>query len=109
MIGRLWLLACGQVRVRVTGASLTRFLNLCAAQGITLRQMDRTGFPDVQAAHGKHGLPRAYSPETRSAVPCGASVSAYGALGRSRIRRGVVLAARHACMGDTDRDRTGDR
>ena len=68
MIGRLWLLACGQDR-----------------------------------------LPRAYSPETRSAVPCGASVSAYGALGRSYSGSGVVLAARHACMGDTDRDRTGDR
>ena len=48
MIGRLWLLACGQVRVRVTGASLTRFLNLCAAQGITLRQMDRTAWNELQ-------------------------------------------------------------
>ena len=47
MIGRLWLLACGQVRVRVTGASLTRFLNLCAAQGITLRQMDRTAWNEL--------------------------------------------------------------
>ena len=41
MIGRLWLLACGQVRVRVTGASLTRFLNLCAAHA---------------AADGPHGM-----------------------------------------------------
>ncbi|RGM79717.1 hypothetical protein DXB94_02495 [Butyricicoccus sp. OM06-6AC] len=49
MIGRLWLLACGQVRVRVTGASLTRFLNLCAAQGITLRQMDRTVWNELHA------------------------------------------------------------
>ena len=49
MIGRLWLLACGQVRVRVTGASLTRFLNLCAAQGITLRQMDRTAWNELHA------------------------------------------------------------
>lgn len=120
MIGRLWLLACGQVRVRVTGASLTRFLNLCAAQGITLRQMDRTAWNELHATlsirdfrtlrrHMAARMPRAYSPKTRSAVPCGASASAYGALGRSRIRRGAVLAARHACMGDTDRDRTGDR
>ena len=49
MIGRLWLLACGQGRVRVTGASLTRFLNLCAAQGITLRQMDRTAWNELHA------------------------------------------------------------
>ena len=49
MIGRLWLLACGQVRVRVTGASLTQVLNLCAAQGITLRQMDRTAWNELHA------------------------------------------------------------
>ena len=121
MIGRLWLLACGQVRVRVTGASLTRFLNLCAAQGITLRQMDRTAWNELHATlsirdfrtlrrhMGRTGCRVHILPETRSAVPCGASASAYGALGRSRIRRGAVLAARHACMGDTDRDRTGDR
>ena len=35
MVGRLLLLARGQVRVRVTGASLPRFLNACARHGIT--------------------------------------------------------------------------
>ena len=35
--------------MRVTGASLTRFLNLCAAQGITLRQMDRTAWNELHA------------------------------------------------------------
>ena len=35
MIGRLWLLACGQVRVRVTGASLTRF-STCARRRVSL-------------------------------------------------------------------------
>ncbi len=49
MIGRLWLLACGQVRVRVTGASLTRFQPVRAAQGITLRQMDRTAWNELHA------------------------------------------------------------
>ena len=31
MIGRLWQLGRGEVRGRVTGASLPRFLNLCAS------------------------------------------------------------------------------
>ena len=81
MIGRLWLLACGQVRVRVTGASLTRFLNLCAAQGITLRQMDRTAWNELHAIPSirdfrmlrRHMLGRTgcrkFSEKTRSAVP----------------------------------------
>ena len=42
MLGRLWRLARGQVRVRVTGASLPRFLNLCAFHSLTLRRMKRT-------------------------------------------------------------------
>lgn len=49
MLGRLWLLARGQVRVRITGASLERFLNLCAQQDITLRQMRRTAWNEMQA------------------------------------------------------------
>ena len=61
MIGRLWLLACGQVRVRVTGASLTRFLNLCAAQGITLRQMDRTAWKKYTNFASKNLPPSVYS------------------------------------------------
>ncbi len=44
MIGRLWLLACGQVRVRVTGASLTRFLNPVRGAGYHA------------AADGPHGM-----------------------------------------------------
>ena len=67
------------------------------------------GFPDAQAAHGPHRLPRAYSPETRSAVRYRASAAAHGALERSHSRRGSVLAARHARLGDTDRNSTGDR
>ena len=49
MIGRLYLLARGQVRVRVTGASLPRFLNLCAAREITLRRMERTAWNELHA------------------------------------------------------------
>ncbi len=81
MIGRLWLLACGQVRVRVTGASLTRFSQPVRGAGYHARQMDRTAWNELHATlsirdfrtlrrlHGPHGLPRAYSPKTRSAVP----------------------------------------
>lgn len=49
MIARLWHLARGQVRVRVTGASLPRFLNLCAAKGLTLRRMERTAWDEMYA------------------------------------------------------------
>lgn len=49
MIARLWHLARGQVRVRVTGASLTRFLNLCAAKELTLRRMERTAWDEMYA------------------------------------------------------------
>ena len=98
-----WL--AGRCGVRVTGASLTRFLNLCAAQGITLRRMDRTawnelhatcpsGISDAQAAHGPHGMPRAYLPENAVCRLCGASASAYGALGGAVSLRAVLAAAR---------------
>ena len=49
MIGRLWRLACGQVRVRITGASLPRFLNLCAFHSLTLRRMKRTAWNERYA------------------------------------------------------------
>lgn len=49
MIARLWHLARGQVRVRVTGASLPRFLNLCAAKELTLRRMERTAWDEMYA------------------------------------------------------------
>ena len=49
MIGRLWRLACGQVRVRITGASLPRFLNLCAFHSLTLRRMKRTAWDEMYA------------------------------------------------------------
>ncbi|MGI6180664.1 MAG: sporulation protein YqfD [Agathobaculum sp.] len=49
MIGRFLLLARGQVRVRVTGASLPRFLNVCAQNTITLRQMKRTAWNELYA------------------------------------------------------------
>lgn len=49
MLARLWRLARGQVRVRVTGASLPRFLNLCAAEGLTLRRMERTAWNEMYA------------------------------------------------------------
>ena len=99
MIGRLWLLACGQVRVRVTGASLTRFLNLCAAQGITLRQMDRTAWNELHATlsiriSGRSGGTWAARDaaciffENAVCRSCGASASAHGALGA-----GAVFAA----------------
>lgn len=46
---RLWHLARGQVRVRVMGASLPRFLNLCATKGLTLRRMERTAWDEMYA------------------------------------------------------------
>lgn len=49
MLARLWRLARGQVRVRVTGASLPRFLNLCAAKGLILRRMERTAWDEMYA------------------------------------------------------------
>ena len=49
MLARLWRLARGQVRVRVTGASLPRFLNLCAFHGLTLRHMKRTAWNEMYA------------------------------------------------------------
>ena len=49
MLGRLLLLARGQVRVRVTGASLPRFLNLCAFHSLTLRRMKRTAWNELYA------------------------------------------------------------
>lgn len=47
MIRRLLLLARGQVRLRVTGASLPRFLNVCAQNGLTLRHMKRTAWNEL--------------------------------------------------------------
>lgn len=49
MLARLWRLARGQVRVRVTGASLPRFLNLCAAKDLMLRRMERTAWNEMYA------------------------------------------------------------
>ena len=49
MIARLWLLARGEVRLRVTGAHLPRFLNLCARQSVTLRRMERTAWDEMYA------------------------------------------------------------
>lgn len=49
MLARLWRLARGQVRVRVTGASLPRFLNLCAEKGLMLRRMERTAWNEMYA------------------------------------------------------------
>ena len=115
MIGRLWLLACGQVRVRVTGASLTRFLNLCAAQGITLRQMDRTAWNELHATLSIRDFRtlRRHMGRTGCRVHIlrkrGLPFLAARLRPRTALWGGAVLAARHACMGDTDRDRTGDR
>jgi len=50
MIGRLLLLARGQVRVRVTGASLPRFLNVCARNQLTLHNMKRVAWNELQAS-----------------------------------------------------------
>lgn len=49
MIGRLWHLARGEVRVCVTGASLPRFLNVCALHELTLRRMERTAWNELHA------------------------------------------------------------
>src|SRR5699024_7854996 len=49
MIGRLWRLARGQVRLRITGASLPRFLNLCAYHSLNLRRMKLTAWNEMYA------------------------------------------------------------
>lgn len=46
---RLFLLACGQVRVRITGASLPKFLNVCAQHEVVLRHMERTDWNEMYA------------------------------------------------------------
>ena len=69
MIGRLWLLAHGQVRVRVTGASLPRFLNLCARH--SLRPLRRGTHP-VQLRYGRGQADRGAG--TNENIP-GASVT----------------------------------
>lgn len=50
MILRLCRRAAGEVRICVTGASLTRFLNACAEGGVMLRQMERTAWNCMEAA-----------------------------------------------------------
>lgn len=47
MVSRWLHLARGQVRLRVTGASLTRFLNVCASHELTLRRMRRTAWNEL--------------------------------------------------------------
>lgn len=47
MLRRWVLLTRGQVRVRVTGASLPRFLNMCAAHDLLLRHMERTAWDEM--------------------------------------------------------------
>lgn len=49
MLRHMLYLARGQVRVRVTGASLARFLNLCAQNGLVPRHMRRTGWNELYA------------------------------------------------------------
>lgn len=56
MIGRLFLLACGQVRVRMTGASLPKLLNLCAEHEIVLRHMERTDWNEMYATMSLAGF-----------------------------------------------------
>lgn len=50
MIVRLCRRAAGEVRIVVTGASLTRFLNACAEGGIELRQMERVEWNRLEAS-----------------------------------------------------------
>lgn len=50
MIVRLCRRAAGEVRICVTGASLTRFLNACAEGGIELRQMERVEWNRLEAS-----------------------------------------------------------
>ncbi len=49
MLGRILRLARGQVQVQVTGASLHRFLNVCALNGIILHRMKRTAWNELYA------------------------------------------------------------
>ncbi len=49
MIGRVLLLCRGQVRVKVTGATLPRFLNVCALNDIALHRMKRTAWNELYA------------------------------------------------------------
>lgn len=49
MIGRWLRLARGQVRIRVSGAGMTRFLNVCAQNDLTLRRIRRTDWNELYA------------------------------------------------------------
>lgn len=49
MMQRLLRRAAGEVRVRVTGASLPRFLNACTQGGVRLRRMERVSWDRMDA------------------------------------------------------------
>ena len=49
MIERLLRRTAGEVRVRVTGASLPRFLNACTQGGVRLRRMERVSWDRMDA------------------------------------------------------------
>lgn len=49
MVGRILNLLAGEVRIRVRGASVERFLNLCARSGIRLRRTRRMDFGELHA------------------------------------------------------------
>lgn len=50
MLRRLLELSAGEVRIRVRGASVERFLNLCARGGIRLRRTRRVDFGELHAS-----------------------------------------------------------
>ena len=105
MLGRLWLLARGQVRVRVTGASLPRFLNLCAFHGLTLRHMKRTawngcGFPRAAAVYGADRLSGTHCAAAGRAFYGGAPAAALCAVGWFSAACAHLLAAVYPCLGD---------
>lgn len=49
MIGETLELLAGEVRIRVRGASIERFLNACARGGIGLRRTCRMDFGELHA------------------------------------------------------------
>ena len=70
MIERLLRRTAGEVRVRVTGASLPRFLNACTQGGVRLRRMERVSWDRMDATLSLGDFRKLRSCVLRHGVPC---------------------------------------
>lgn len=103
------------MRVRVTGASLPRFLNACTQGGVRLRRMERVSwdrmdatlslgdFRKLRSCMGRTGCRVHILKPARRTLRARAAAAADGAAGRAGgvLRHGVPC--RHAGVGDSHR------